>query len=99
MFETVVVCPVLGVEVVGGERDAGSPVVHVRLSRQPGSGQEDAKVLLQRIIDTALKRSSVLFAVHRVSPLDKIRTQPSIRCVLHTAAVALHGVYHSVMLF
>lgn len=83
-MDMIAVC--LGVEVLGGEADAVSPVVHVRLRGQPSSGQpgtsgSEAEAVLQRVVDSAFKRSSVLFTVHRVSPLDQIRTQPSIRCV------------------
>lgn len=64
---------------VGAARDAPSPVVHVRLTEQP-EAPEAAEELLQRVVDAALKRGGVLFTVHRVSPLDRVRSAPSIRC-------------------
>ncbi len=67
-----------GVEVEGTPRDAVSPVAHVRLAEQPDA-PDQAQVLLQRVVDAALKRGGVLFTVHRVSPLDRVRSAPSIR--------------------
>lgn len=64
---------------VGSPRDAVSPVAHVRVSNQPQE-PDQAQALLQRVVESALKRGGVLFTVHRLSPLDRVRTAPSIRC-------------------
>ncbi|KAK9918935.1 hypothetical protein WJX75_008173 [Coccomyxa subellipsoidea] len=83
-----------GVEVVGAARDAPSPVVHVRLAEQP-EAPEAAEELLQQVVDAALKRGGVLFTVHRVSPLDRVRSAPSIRVVVtavHTEKDVLKAV-------
>ncbi|EIE21834.1 PLP-dependent transferase, partial [Coccomyxa subellipsoidea C-169] len=83
-----------GVDVVGMPRDAPSPVTHVRLTQQP-EAPDQAEALLQRVVDSALKRGGVLFTVHRVSPLDRIRAAPSIRVVVtavHTEKDVLKAV-------
>ncbi|BDA47055.1 Serine palmitoyltransferase 1 [Coccomyxa sp. Obi] len=83
-----------GVEVEGTARDAVSPVAHVRLAEQPDA-PDQAQVLLQRVVDAALKRGGVLFTVHRVSPLDRVRPPPSIRVVvtaMHTEKDVLKAV-------
>jgi hypothetical protein len=67
-----------GIEVAGGGRDAASPVVHVRVAGQPSAAPE-AEALLQRVVDSALKRSAVLFTLHQTSQLDRVRPPPSIR--------------------
>ena len=58
-----------------------SPVVHVRLADTTNSlSWQDAQQTLQKIVDEALRRDSVLFTVNHVSGLDKVRLAPSIRC-------------------
>ncbi len=67
-----------GMKTEGGSREAISPVVHVRLMGQP-EGAREAEEALQRVVDTALRKSGVLMAVNRLSSLDAVKTAPSIR--------------------
>lgn len=67
-----------GIHVEGGDREAVSPVVHVRLTEQPTDVVE-AEEVLQQVVDTALRKSGVLMAVNRLSKLDAVKSAPSIR--------------------
>ena len=62
----------------GGDRDAVSQVVHVRLAEQPTDASE-AEEVLQQVVDTALRKGGVLMAVNRLSKLDAVKSAPSIR--------------------
>ena len=62
----------------GGDREAVSPVVHVRLAEQPTDASE-AEEVLQQVVDTALRKGGVLMTVNRLSKLDAVKSAPSIR--------------------
>ena len=67
-----------GIHIEGGDREAVSPVVHVRLAEQPQDASQ-AEEVLQQVVDTALRKSGVLMAVNRLSKLDAVKAAPSIR--------------------
>lgn len=79
-------CRGAGIHVEGGNREAVSPVVHIRLAEQPKDACE-AEATLQQVVSAALRKSGVLLSVNRMSKLDTVKGGPSIRweAFLHRA--------------
>lgn len=80
---------VKGLELVGGEDSAMSPVVHLRLGPGVATKEQydEGDLLLERLSQSMVAKDGILIPLAKYSSLERNRRPPSLRYVFELAVV------------